>query len=385
MRIGINALQMKSADTYSKAGLSRYASSLIEALMQIETDHEFTIFVNQSFQIPDAWKNRPRFKFARTKGKLGRMPHIWGTLVASAISRRYDAWLSLAHTLPLFTTTPRVLVVHDLFSMLNPELYVARRAKITANSLRRSIAVADHLIAVSGATKNELMKHFGVPSDRITVTHLGPGNDVQRVQRESVTADNLRQLGIPWDRYLLMLSTVEPRKNVPRLLEAFSKLEDKTLGLAIAGGKGWEQSEIYNLPQKLGIQDRVKFLGYVADESLPPLFARCEAYVLPSLDEGFGITVLEAMLLGAPVVCSNTGALPEVGGEAVIYFDPTNTDDMAQAITRRLASNRDEAIAAGLQQASKFSWNATASNTLGVVEKTAHFKPKSATNSSRQT
>jgi glycosyltransferase involved in cell wall biosynthesis len=361
---------MKSASTYSKAGLSRYASGLIEGLKEIKPPHEFTFYVNQAFEVPPEWASAPGFRFERTKGKLGRMPHIWGPYVASAISRKYDVWLSLAHTVPFWTPTPRVLVVHDLFSLTNPELYVERRAKITANSLRRSIARAERLISVSHATKRELHERLNVPLDRIDVTHLGPGNLVPARDPSTVSREELQRIGVPFDRYLLMLSTIEPRKNVPRLLQAFAKLapQHPDLGLAIAGGKGWEKSEIFAMPTQLGIQDRVKFVGYVDDKDLPALFARCEAFVLPSLTEGFGITVLEAMLWGAPVVCSNTGALPEVGGDAALYFDPLNVEDMVQKINARLASDRAAAVAAGREQAQNFSWTKTARETIAVLE-----------------
>ncbi|MEA2552529.1 MAG: hypothetical protein QOJ65_705 [Fimbriimonadaceae bacterium] len=377
MRIGVNALQMKSAAGHSKAGLSRYAWCLIDALVALRPKHEFTIFVNQQFEVPPEWQDVQGFRFEKTRGKIGRMPHIWGTAMASLLSRRFDAWLSLAHTLPLRTKTPRVLVVHDLFALTNPELYVTRRAKITANSLRRSIQVADRLVAVSESTKLELGEHLKVSPEEVTVTHLGPGNDVERRDPKTVGREELGRIGVPWPRFLFMLSTIEPRKNVPRLLEAFAKVacEDRfsDLGLAIGGGKGWESSEVFQMPAKLGIQDRVKFLGYVADDDLPALFARCEAFVLPSLSEGFGITVLEAMLCGAPVVCSGTGSLPEVGGGVALYFDPTDVNDMAQTIIRRLDDTepRENIIQKGLRQAAQFDWKKTAERTMQAVEEAA--------------
>ncbi len=373
MRIGVNALQMKSAAGHSKAGLSRYAWCLIEALIAAKPAHEFTVYVNQEFEVPAEWKNVQGFNFEKTRGKIGRMPHLWGTVAASLLSRRYDVWLSLAHTLPMRTNTKRVLVVHDLFSLTNPELYVTRRAKITANSLKRAVEVADRLIAVSDSTKQELHDNLGVPSDKVTVTHLGPGNEVIRLDPASVSREDLNRIGLPWPRFLFMLSTIEPRKNVPRLLEAFAKVacEDRfsDLGLAIGGGKGWESSDVFKMPAKLGIQDRVKFLGYVDDKDLPALFAKCEAFVLPSLTEGFGITVLEAMLGGAPVVCSRTGSLPEVGGLAAVYFDPMNVDEMSRAICIRLDSKepRDQVVERGLKQAAKFDWSQTAAGTLKAV------------------
>ena len=373
MRVGVNALQMHSSGGNSKAGLSRYALRLIDALIAAAPAHEFTIYINQKFEIPEAWRQAKNFKFVRTKGKIGRMPHVWGTAMASWLSRDCDVWLSLAHTLPMRSRAMRVLVVHDLFSLTNPELYVARRAKITANSLRNSINVADHVLAVSESTKRELHDKLKVPLAKVTVTYLGPGNEVNRLDPSTVKEEDLARIGVPWPRFLFMLSTIEPRKNVPRLLEAFAKVacEDRfsDLGLAIGGGKGWEKSEVFQMPTKLGIQDRVKFLGYVADADLSILFAKCEAFVLPSLTEGFGITVLEAMLGGAPVICSRTGSLPEVGGDVASYFDPTNIHDMAKAMMTRLdAKDRERVVSKGLQQAKKFDWSNTAAQTIRALE-----------------
>ena len=374
MRVGVNALQMKSQAGHSKAGLSRYAWCLIDALIASKPAHEFTIYVNQQFEVPPQWRNVPGFNFVHTKSKIGRMPHLWGTAAASLLSRKCDVWFSLAHTLPMRSRAKRILVVHDLFALTNPELYVARRAKITANSLRNAIRSADRLIAVSNATKQELHDRLGVPLEKVSVTYLGPGNEVTRLDPNQIKCEDLKRIGVPWSRFLFMLSTIEPRKNVPRLIEAFAKVahenRHKDLGLAIGGGKGWESSEVFQLPQKLGIADRVKFLGYVDDADLSILFAKCEAFVLPSLTEGFGITVLEAMLGGAPVVCSRTGSLPEVGGDAAIYFDPTNVDDIAAKIIQRLdtSGNRNAVVEKGLLQAKKFDWKNTAEQTLTAIE-----------------
>jgi glycosyltransferase involved in cell wall biosynthesis len=374
LRIGVNALQMKSAAGHSKAGLSRYAWCVIDALIALKPKHEFTIYINQQFEVPDHWKAAKGFTFVRTKGKIGRMAHVWGTVMATWLSRKYDVWLSLAHTLPPRSPAKRILVVHDLFALTNPELYVARRAKITAHSLKNGIQSADRLIAVSDSTKRELHDRLQVPLDKVSVTYLGPGNDIIQLHPGKVKKGELERIGVPWPRFLFMLSTIEPRKNVPRLLEAFAKVASQErfadLGLAIGGGKGWENSEVFQLPAKLGLRDRVKFLGYVADEDLSILFAKCEAFILPSLTEGFGITVLEAMLGGAPVICSRTGSLPEVGGDAAMYFDPTNIEDMAKAIAERLDSkeSRESVVDRGLKQAKKFDWKKTAQQTIKAIE-----------------
>jgi glycosyltransferase involved in cell wall biosynthesis len=170
--------------------------------------------------------------------------------------------------------------------------------------------------------------------------------------------------------YILFVGTLQPRKNIAKLIEAFSQLKNKNTQLVIVGKKGWLWEEIFNAPAKFGVLERVKFLDFVSNEDLPGLYKNALCFVLPSLYEGFGLPVLEAMKFGCPTVISNVSSLPEVGGDASLYFDPQSVDDIAQKIEMVVSDEklRAEMVKKGYNQVKQFSWEKTAKQTLKVLE-----------------
>jgi glycosyltransferase involved in cell wall biosynthesis len=188
------------------------------------------------------------------------------------------------------------------------------------------------------------------------------------VNPQTVSDDDLRRLGVPYDRYFFALGTLEPRKNLVMLFEALALLPSDVC-LAIAGGKGWKDSPIFARIEELGIAHRVAFLGYVPDADLPKLFARAEAFVFPSLYEGFGMPVLEAMLAGSPVLAADRPAMREVGGDAAQYFDPESPEDIARALHQPL--DRTQMVHRGLARAGTFTWETAATKTLDVLRSIA--------------
>jgi alpha-1,3-rhamnosyl/mannosyltransferase len=267
-----------------------------------------------------------------------------------------------------------MLTVHDLFTFSHPRLYTWKHRLVIGSAMRHAVPRAAGLVANSRHTRDELGRRFGVPAGRVTVTPLGLGV-VAPGEPSPATSERLAALGVGGGRYLLTLSTVEPRKNLPRLFEAFARLVERPgyadLRLVVAGSRGWKTSAIYRRPARLGIADRVDFLGFVPDADLPSLFTGCAAFVLPSIIEGFGLPLLEAMAYGAPVVCSDSGSLREVGGDVSVYFDPLDVEDMARAIARRLEdpTPRCEVAARGRARAAGVSWRAAARRTLEAVER----------------
>ncbi|MBI3537600.1 MAG: glycosyltransferase family 4 protein, partial [Chloroflexi bacterium] len=179
-------------------------------------------------------------------------------------------------------------------------------------------------------------------------------------------------------KFIFFLATIEPRKNLIRLIDAVRALNLRGLNqhLLVAGRKGWLYQDIFAHVKKVGMQDRVDFLDYVPDEDLPALMAACDAFVFPSLYEGFGLPPLEAMACGAPVIASNASALPEILGDAALYVNPTNTADIAIGIERVLSNRelRDELRAKGIAHARKYSWERAARETLAVYEQVASRK-----------
>jgi glycosyltransferase involved in cell wall biosynthesis len=167
---------------------------------------------------------------------------------------------------------------------------------------------------------------------------------------------------------------LEPRKNLTGLVKALDILRSDPMfadvKLMVAGGKGWKYQQVFDLVETLGLQDAIRFLGYVPDENLPALFARCEAYVCASITEGFGMPVLEAMIAGAPIVASNGGAIPEVAGDLARYFDPTDPGDIARALREQLLStDREQKVADGFERAKKFTWERCAQLTIEGIER----------------
>jgi len=229
---------------------------------------------------------------------------------------------------------------------------------------------ASHIIAVSEAARRDLMAAYGVPSEKITVIYEAA--DPRFCRQSAVTvASALARYDLP-ARYLLFVGTIEPRKNLGRLLAAFERIYREGLSdaLVIVGKRGWLYDDFFAALEHSPVREHVIFPGFVPDADLPAVYTGAQALVLPSLCEGFGLPVLEAMACRTPVICSNTSSLPEVAGDAALLVDPTHVDEIAGAITRVLT---DSALHAqmrvrGEEQAARFSWERTAEETLAVYQ-----------------
>ena len=229
-----------------------------------------------------------------------------------------------------------------------------------------SVKKAKRIFTISKASKDDIIKEYGVSEDKITVTYPGI-KQVSGIKYQVLSMDELeKKYGIKKD-YILFVGTLQPRKNIVRLIEAFARLSRSSLiinplSLIILGKKGWMYEDIINSPKKFGVEDKVKFLDNVTDEDLPIFYKNAECFVLPSLYEGFGLPILEAMQNGCPVVTSNVSSLPEAGGDAALYFDPNNPEDIAQTMEKVLSDKklRETMIKKGFEQVKKFSWEKTA-------------------------
>jgi glycosyltransferase involved in cell wall biosynthesis len=236
----------------------------------------------------------------------------------------------------------------------------------------RSITRADRVLADSIHTRSDIVSHFGVSPDKIEVLYSGfaarfrpepePG-EWQRLQS---------RYGIDDRPYVLSVGTLQPRKNYVRLIRAFSALRPEAMKpgtqLVIAGGWGWLYDDILAAAEEHG--ERVRILGFVDEADLPALYRSAALFAFPSLYEGFGLPVLEAMACGVPVVCSNASSLPEVAGDAALLVDPVDTDGLAGAMGRVLEDGelREEMIARGLVQAARFTWDGAARQLMAVLD-----------------
>jgi len=260
---------------------------------------------------------------------------------------------------------PLVVTVFDLTFLMFPQHHLLSTRVLLGTGLRRAVRSADAFLAISESTKRDLVRLTGVPPERIHVTPLA----ADPLFRPSEDNGALARHGI--DRpYVLYVGTLEPRKNISVLLRAFAALEDKEALLVLAGAKGWMYEEIFEVLGQLGLRERTRALGYVSDEDLPVLYSQAAVFVYPSLFEGFGLPVLEAMQCGTPVITTDVSSLPEVAGEAAILVSPDDAAGLARALGRVLSepARREEMRGRSLERAARFSWRKTAEATLEVYE-----------------
>jgi glycosyltransferase involved in cell wall biosynthesis len=220
------------------------------------------------------------------------------------------------------------------------------------------------VIAVSESTKRDLVERYGLSPDRIDVVYNGVDASFQPVPADQVNAFRTRE-GLP-ERFILFVGTLEPRKNVVRLIEAYARLPEGRPALVLVGSKGWLYDDIFARVEALSLKEKVRFAGYVSADALPYWYNAAELLAYPSLYEGFGLPPLEAMACGTPVVTSTASSLPEVVGDAALLVDPTDVEALSVAIEKVLSDEdlRRQMQAAGLAQAQHFSWETAARGTL---------------------
>ena len=262
---------------------------------------------------------------------------------------------------PLFEPAPLVVTIHDIIHITDPDEGASLKAWIYAQPMLRAVArKAHHIITVSEYSKEQIVERLGVPPSNVSAIARCVDAEFQPINREEALKAVCQALDID-SPYLLYVGNLKRHKNVSTLLEAFTLLRewrDVPQRLLILGDDAHGKRELAEQCAKLGITDRVRFVPYVSQELLRTVYAAAEAMVMPSRLEGFGLPVLEAMACGTPVVCSRAASLPEVGGEAVVYFDPSSPEELADAIGRVLdsAELRQSLRARGLARAAQFTW-----------------------------
>jgi glycosyltransferase involved in cell wall biosynthesis len=360
-----------SAAVHRRAGLGRYAESLARALVDTNQDH-YALFYNaeRGTEPLPGLDHIPTYTVA-----LGYKPWrmlVWMGQLARLSFRRLVPGATLFHAtehllLPL-RGVPTVLTVHDLIFRHLPQHHKPLNRWYLNATMPLYCRRADRIIAISQATRRDLMAAYDVPAEKITVIPEAADPQFHPQPPETVSIVCTRYRLPP--RYLLFVGTIEPRKNLGRLLDAFEDLHAERLtdGLVIVGRRGWLTADFFAQLERSPARDAVIFPGYVPDPDLPAIYAGAQALVFPSLYEGFGLPVLEAMACGTPVVASRASSIPEVGGDAARYFDPRDPDELLTQIRPILS---DDALAAdlrtqGLAQADRFSWAQTATQTQAV-------------------
>ncbi len=365
MIIGVDG---NEANVREKVGVSMYTLKLLEYFQRISSaENKFIVFL----------KDPPRdelpfqtayFKYHVVPGKFG-----WSQLflpislvLKHFTKNRINVFFSPAHYSPRFHFCPTVVTIHDLSYFHYPQEFLKKDLYKLKAWTQYSIERAKHIIAVSQTTKKDLVRFYPFTQQKTTVVY----NGMEREKSENVTpSTNFKFL----DRnsYILYVGTLQPRKNIVNLIRAFRIFHNTNplYKLVIAGKRGWLFDLIFKEAQDLYVNEHIVFPGYVSDEELSTLYRNAFCFVLPSLYEGFGIPVLEAMSYGAPVIASFNSSLPEVGADACLYIDPHSPSDIAEKleVLKKNSSLRKELIKKGKLRVQSFSWTKCAKETLDVI------------------
>jgi glycosyltransferase involved in cell wall biosynthesis len=381
MRIALNAHLLSFAATYRGAGISRSIANLLRGLQVVDAENEYTVFLDTR-HVPPGFLTAPNFRPALSPLPTAWPPArlLWEQLVQPIeLARRHSDLLhALAYVLPLAWTGPSVVTVYDLSFWRTPERFPAAQRLYLATLTRLSVRRAARVIAISQSTKRDLVELMGVPADRVRVVPLAIEEEFRPVTEAAALADLRRRRGLP-EHMILYVGTLEPRKNLVTLLEAYARCRGETSPespwppLVLAGGKGWGYEAIFAAVERLGLSEAVLLPGFVPHGELPLWYSAADIFVYPSLYEGFGLPVLEAMACGTPVITSNVSSLPEVAGEAGLLVDPTDAEALAEALRQvwRDADLRQEMRTRGLAQAARFSLAALARQTMTVYQEAA--------------
>ncbi|HEY8446038.1 MAG TPA: glycosyltransferase family 1 protein [Thermomicrobiales bacterium] len=368
MRIGFNALLISGEAGYRRSGINRYLESLLAALPAALAGDELIVYANRGMRPPGAalaagWRSAP-VPLDVPIVRIG-----WEHLSLPILTRRdrLDLFHGTVNVLPRALPCPAVVTIHDLAFLRWPEQVPTRRYRYLAREVRAAARRASRILAVSNSTKVDVVELLGVEPARVHVTPLGVDCRFRPAPPDAIA--RLRERHGCSRPFMLAVSTLEPRKNLPALLRAFSRVvDDVPHDLMLVGPEGWLTGELHDTLRRLGLGERVRLTGFVADHELPVWYSAADLFVFPSLYEGFGLPVVEAMACGAPVVTSNVSSLPEVAGDAALLVDPRDEEAIASAMLRVLT---DSAFAAdlrqrGLQQARRFTWEQTAAATVAA-------------------
>jgi glycosyltransferase involved in cell wall biosynthesis len=355
-RFGVNALYLIPGGV---GGTEIYLRELLAALALVDSENEYFIFTNSETGEDLVPKRRNFHWKPQTVRAVSRpMRLLWEqTRLPLEVSRlKLDVLLNPGFTAPIVSSCPCVTVFHDLQHKRHPEYFRWFDLPPWRFFLWAAVHRAQRLIAVTEATRADLLHFYRIPSERIHVVHHGVDPALLDLRRDRV------------ERFVLCVSTLHPHKNMDRLIRAYAR-EKRDYTLVLAGMRGFHAEAIDSLIDQLGVRDQVTLSGWISRAELYDLYDRALACVYPSTFEGFGMPALEAMAAGVPLLCSNIPPLREVVAECALFFDPLDENALAQGLTRIVT---DEALRAtlaraGRERARTFTWERTARETLNVL------------------
>lgn len=371
--IGIDASRALSA---APTGTEGYSYHLIRALLPRLTDYRVRLYFRSapgSDPTGETDGTPPFWTAPHVEQRVIPFPRLWTHLRLSWEMRQHppDLLFVPAHLLPLIRPRRTLVTVHDLGYRYFPAAHPWRQRLYLEWGTRRDARTATHLLADSRATRDALIREYGIPERKITVAYPGYEATLQPV-RDPVRLAAVRARYEISDPYVLYLGRIQPRKNLERLVNAFAHLlpDHPTLTLVLAGPSGWLDQPIRAQVQALGLAERVRFPGYIAPEDKAALLSGALVFAFPSLYEGFGFPVLEAQACGVPVLTSLTSSLPEVAGKGAWLVNPLEESSIAAGLDYLV---RDEGmrrylVARGQENLCRFSWEATAETVAGVIQ-----------------
>jgi glycosyltransferase involved in cell wall biosynthesis len=384
MKIGIDARSILNPEKGDAIGVGHYTYQLIRHLLQIDKENEYVIFFDFRVREKDVKKfsqDNVKIKFYPYSDYKKYLPGAYSEILGTATLQKEK--LDVLHSTSAFNRIPMgysgkmVTTVHDMSMFSIPQYLSAvkrTRNKTVANMMARK---TDKIIAVSNSIKDDIQKFLKIGEEKTEVIYSGL--DQRFFEQSEISATKVIGKYDITKKYILFLGTLEPSKNIARLLEAFAKFKTaqkkKNAGkfeyqLVLAGKRGWLSQEYLQIIRDLSLTKDVVFTGYVIGDELVPLFAGAEFFVMPSLYEGFGMTVLEAFATKTPAILANVASLPEIAGDAALFVNPLDTAELANALEKFATDPtlRASYIEKGLEQARKFDWEKTAKETLEIYK-----------------
>lgn len=363
VHIGINAHLLSNKPGYRAAGIHNVLHQLLVHLPDtLPDDWQLTAMVGRENPAQYAGVD---MKHASLDTASASKRILWEQAMQPWQLGRYDLYHAGAFVAPMLLRQPMVVTVYDLTFMRYPERLTTARRYYLRTFTTLTCQRARRIIAISESTKQDLVELLAIPPEKIDVTPLGYDDMHQPLDAETVAA--FRQKNNLPDNFWLFLGTLEPRKNLITLIHAYAQLpEHERLPLVLAGGRGWMSEPIFEAIAQHGLEDAIQLPGFIPAEDLPLWYNSASCFIYPSVFEGFGLPVLEAMACGTPVITSDVSSLPEVIGDAGMTLPPHDVDAWVAALDRAYDDSdwRSEARARGLARAQQFNWATTARLTV---------------------
>jgi glycosyltransferase involved in cell wall biosynthesis len=365
------AIDGNEANVSQRVGVNQWAFELIKHLHQLKSEHQFVVFLKDRplADMPPPTDNFRYEIFGPQKAWV-----LTGLTMRLLKKPRPDVLFSPSHYIPLVAPVKRIFAIVDLsYEKFGLEYFRGYDLQQLRRWTRGSAKAASKIITISQFSKQDIVDIYKVPEDKVAVIYPGYNSELYQPRIPLAKFTQVKQKYGIRGKYFLYVGTLQPRKNIARLIRAFAKLETKS-SLVIVGKKGWLYEEILSLAAKLGISQRVIFTGFAPNEDLPALMKYSRAFVLPSLYEGFGIPVIEAQASGAITVVSRVSSLPEVAGESAIYINkPESVSSIRKALEQVLklsVKKRRTLIEQGKENASRFSWKKAAAELVEALQTT---------------